>query len=108
MKRMVWKPVEAYSQIFITGEDDQEYTIGVDGDDNAYVENCATNRVLLACPPSTYRLCRQVETDVPSMPVEVRESLEALLVAWRFYHGPTTSWAVVRAWLEAQENEHGE
>lgn len=54
MKRMVWEPVEDGTECFTWGDDD-----------------------MVVLEPG-YTVCRLVETDVPSVPVEVREAIELM------------------------------
>ena len=54
-----WEMVEEYSEIYATGEDGKQYTIGVDGDSNTYVARQDPRGVILALPPANHRLFRK-------------------------------------------------
>lgn len=57
-----WKPVEAYSEVYVVADDDEKYTIGVDGDDTGYILRHSDQSI--ACLPDKWRLCRQMPAPV--------------------------------------------
>lgn len=58
-----WVPLEVYSEIYVVGEGKVEYAIGVDGDENMYVESMYPERLLFSLPPDKHRLYRRTSKE---------------------------------------------